>query len=199
MGTHRRRAGGRPTRERRHRLGTGRRASRTDTRGRAAAPRRGQRERDGDADVQRSPGFARSDHRDPAVRRVAGARPRRPPAQWIAATRGSRTVRDDPWERRARRRRSRLAAARSTAHLPRRCPLSAAQASELALRAATTLVVAGGGRSIATDQQAQRLAREAIFLLVFGQTSAIKAAQLDRLADRHHDRRVGLAGAGGRL
>jgi alkylation response protein AidB-like acyl-CoA dehydrogenase len=61
-------------------------------------------------------------------------------------------------------------------------PRQRALASELALRAATTLVVAGGGRSIAADQQAQRLAREAIFLLVFGQTSAVKAAQLDHLS-----------------
>ena len=60
-------------------------------------------------------------------------------------------------------------------------PAQRALASELALRAAATLVVAGGGRSIATDQHAQRLAREALFLLVFGQTSAIKAAQLDHL------------------
>jgi alkylation response protein AidB-like acyl-CoA dehydrogenase len=64
---------------------------------------------------------------------------------------------------------------------PEEMPVQRALASELALRAATTLVVAGGGRSIATDQHAQRLAREAIFLLVFGQTSAIKAAQLDHL------------------
>ncbi|MGA7987684.1 MAG: acyl-CoA dehydrogenase family protein [Candidatus Dormiibacterota bacterium] len=64
---------------------------------------------------------------------------------------------------------------------PEEMPAQRALASELAMRAATTLVVAGGGRSIATDQHAQRLAREAIFLLVFGQTSAIKAEQLDRL------------------
>lgn len=64
---------------------------------------------------------------------------------------------------------------------PDQMPAQRALASELALRAATTLVVAGGGRSIATDHQAQRLAREAIFLLVFGQTSAIKAAQLAQL------------------
>jgi alkylation response protein AidB-like acyl-CoA dehydrogenase len=65
-------------------------------------------------------------------------------------------------------------------------PEERARASELALRAATTLVVSGGGRSIAMDHQAQRLAREAIFLLVFGQTAAIKAAQLHRLYDESH-------------
>jgi alkylation response protein AidB-like acyl-CoA dehydrogenase len=67
---------------------------------------------------------------------------------------------------------------------PETMPEQRARASELALRAATTLVVAGGGRAIAMDHQAQRLAREAIFLLVFGQTAAIKAAQLHRLSPR---------------
>lgn len=66
-------------------------------------------------------------------------------------------------------------------------PALRARASALALRAATTLVVAGGGRSITKDHQAQRLAREALFLLVFGQTAAIKAAQLDHLYDESHD------------
>jgi alkylation response protein AidB-like acyl-CoA dehydrogenase len=69
---------------------------------------------------------------------------------------------------------------------PDAMPEQRARASDLALRAATTLVVAGGGRSIATDHQAQRLAREALFLLVFGQTAAIKAAQLHRLYDGSH-------------
>jgi hypothetical protein len=43
------------------------------------------------------------------------------------------------------------------------------------------LVVTGGGRSITMDHHAQRLAREALFLLVFGQTASIRAAQIDRL------------------
>lgn len=60
-------------------------------------------------------------------------------------------------------------------------PAARARASELALHAATTLVVTGGGRSITMDHHAQRLAREALFLLVFGQTTSIKAAQLNRL------------------
>jgi hypothetical protein len=50
--------------------------------------------------------------------------------------------------------------------------------SLLAVRAATALVAAGGGRSIELGEQAQRLAREAMFLLVFGQTRDIRAAQL---------------------
>jgi alkylation response protein AidB-like acyl-CoA dehydrogenase len=69
---------------------------------------------------------------------------------------------------------------------PEAMPEQRARTSELALRAATTLVVTGGGRSIALDQHAQRLAREALFLLVFGQTPAIKAAQLHRLYDESH-------------
>jgi alkylation response protein AidB-like acyl-CoA dehydrogenase len=70
--------------------------------------------------------------------------------------------------------------------LPEAMPEQRARAAELALRAATTLVVQGGGRAIALDHQAQRLAREALFLLVFGQTAAIKAAQLHRLYDESH-------------
>ena len=69
---------------------------------------------------------------------------------------------------------------------PETMPEERARASELALRAATALVVAGGGRAIAMDHHAQRLAREAIFLLVFGQTAAIKSAQLHRLYDESH-------------
>ena len=69
---------------------------------------------------------------------------------------------------------------------PETMPEERARASELALRAATALVVAGGGRAIAMDHHAQRLAREAIFLLVFGQTAAIKSAQLHRLYDELH-------------
>ena len=64
---------------------------------------------------------------------------------------------------------------------PDEMPAARAGASELALLAATTLVVTGGGRSITLDHHAQRLAREALFLLVFGQTASIKGAQLDRL------------------
>jgi alkylation response protein AidB-like acyl-CoA dehydrogenase len=69
---------------------------------------------------------------------------------------------------------------------PETMPELRARAAELALRAATTLVVTGGGRAIAMDHHAQRLARESIFLLVFGQTAAIKAAQLHRLYDESH-------------
>ena len=60
-----------------------------------------------------------------------------------------------------------------------------AEASELALTAATTLVVAVGGRAVLQTELAQLLAREAVFLLVFGQTAAIKSEQLRvRAADQ---------------
>ncbi|HET9692110.1 MAG TPA: hypothetical protein VFP61_13240 [Acidimicrobiales bacterium] len=51
----------------------------------------------------------------------------------------------------------------------------------LALRAATAVVARGGGASVETGSHAQRLLREAMFLVVFGQTAAIRAAQLTRL------------------
>ncbi|MGW0818565.1 acyl-CoA dehydrogenase family protein [Streptomyces viridiviolaceus] len=51
------------------------------------------------------------------------------------------------------------------------------------LRAATTAaVVAGGGRSMSLDSPAQRLAREAMFLLVQGQTAPVRGAHLAALA-----------------
>ena len=46
---------------------------------------------------------------------------------------------------------------------------------------AAALMARGGGRAIRRDEHAQRLAREALFLLVQGQTPAIRAAQLGRL------------------
>jgi len=61
-------------------------------------------------------------------------------------------------------------------------PAARAWACELAVRATSRLVVAGGGRSVLRSSHAQRLAREAMFLLVFGQTAEIRAAELARLA-----------------
>jgi len=55
-----------------------------------------------------------------------------------------------------------------------------AAASELAVRAAAALAVQDGSRSAAADQHVQRLAREALFLLVFGSRPAIKSALLRR-------------------
>ncbi len=56
-----------------------------------------------------------------------------------------------------------------------------ADASILALRAAAAVSVAGGGRSVEADATAARLMREATFLLVFGQTSDIRAHQTAEL------------------
>ncbi len=54
-----------------------------------------------------------------------------------------------------------------------------AEASAFALRCSAAALAQGGGRGIVRDHQAQRLAREALFLLVQGQTAAIKSAQLE--------------------
>ncbi len=56
-----------------------------------------------------------------------------------------------------------------------------AAASLLAVRAATAVVAAGGGRSVEAASHAARLMREATFLLVFGQSPDIKQAQLAAL------------------
>ena len=55
-----------------------------------------------------------------------------------------------------------------------------AAASELAVRAAAALAVRDGSRSVAVDQQVQRLAREAMFLLVFGSRPGIRSGLLRR-------------------
>jgi alkylation response protein AidB-like acyl-CoA dehydrogenase len=57
---------------------------------------------------------------------------------------------------------------------PALMPAARAAASELALRAASTLAVAAGARGILVGQHAQRLIREAAFLLVFGSRPAIR-------------------------
>jgi alkylation response protein AidB-like acyl-CoA dehydrogenase len=61
-------------------------------------------------------------------------------------------------------------------------PAARARASELAMRAASALTVAQGSRSILSDQHAQRLAREALFLLVFASRPPIRAELLRRLS-----------------
>ena len=55
-----------------------------------------------------------------------------------------------------------------------------AAASELAVRAAAALAARDGSRSVTVDQHPQRLAREALFLLVFGSRPGIKSALLRR-------------------
>ncbi|MEV6057236.1 acyl-CoA dehydrogenase family protein [Streptomyces sp. NPDC052107] len=56
-----------------------------------------------------------------------------------------------------------------------------AEAYEVLRTATTAAVVAGGGRSMALTSRAQRLAREALFLLVQGQTAQTRTAQLRAL------------------
>ena len=64
---------------------------------------------------------------------------------------------------------------------PETMPTARAAASELALRAAGALVVSTGSKAAVRDQHAQRIAREALFLLVYGSRPAVRAALLDRL------------------
>lgn len=54
-------------------------------------------------------------------------------------------------------------------------------ASELAVRAASALVVHEGSSAVTTGASGQRLAREATFLLVFGSRPVISGALLRRL------------------
>lgn len=60
-------------------------------------------------------------------------------------------------------------------------PAARAAASELAWRAAAMLTIGTGARAVLRDDHAQRLVREAAFLLVFGSRPAIRDALLDRL------------------
>jgi alkylation response protein AidB-like acyl-CoA dehydrogenase len=63
-------------------------------------------------------------------------------------------------------------------------PSARATASELAMRAASALVASTGSRAVLLDSQAQRLAREAMFLMVFASRPAIKESLVARLTDR---------------
>ena len=56
-----------------------------------------------------------------------------------------------------------------------------AAAAELAVRSAAALIVGHGSRSILVEDHAQRLYREAAFLLVFGSRTAIRTSLLRRL------------------
>jgi hypothetical protein len=53
-------------------------------------------------------------------------------------------------------------------------PAARAAACELALRATAALVVSQGSTAVLAGQDAQRLAREALFLLEFGSRPPIK-------------------------
>ncbi|MCI4066447.1 acyl-CoA/acyl-ACP dehydrogenase [Micromonospora sp. R77] len=65
---------------------------------------------------------------------------------------------------------------------PDTMPQARAAASHLALRACATLAVAEGSRAVLRDQHAQRLMREATFLLVFGSRPGIRSALTTALA-----------------
>jgi hypothetical protein len=65
---------------------------------------------------------------------------------------------------------------------PEALPAVRAAVTGLALRASAALVVAGGGGAVGLGSHAQRLVREAMFLLVQGQTAAIRREQLRQLA-----------------
>jgi hypothetical protein len=61
---------------------------------------------------------------------------------------------------------------------PAELPAARAAAAELAHRAAGALVVATGSSAVLAGSVAERTAREALFLLVFGSRPAIKEALL---------------------
>lgn len=58
-----------------------------------------------------------------------------------------------------------------------------AHAGELAVRAAATLVAAGGGAAMSLADPAQRYAREALFHLIQAQTAPVRTATLRRYGD----------------
>ncbi|HEU4424409.1 MAG TPA: acyl-CoA dehydrogenase family protein [Pilimelia sp.] len=64
---------------------------------------------------------------------------------------------------------------------PEELPAARAAASEFVLRAAAALVASVGSRAVLLEEHAQRLLREATFLLVFGARPAIREALLERL------------------
>ncbi len=61
-------------------------------------------------------------------------------------------------------------------------PLARGRLGALTVKMTAALVATMGGRSIMADQHGQRLAREAVFLLIQGQTPEIRDAQLADLA-----------------
>jgi alkylation response protein AidB-like acyl-CoA dehydrogenase len=71
---------------------------------------------------------------------------------------------------------------RAATSAPDTLPTVRAHASQLAVRAAASLVVATGSRSILLDAHPQRLMREATFLLVFGTRPPIPAELLKLFA-----------------
>jgi len=92
------------------------------------------------------------------------------------ARRCGRLMGDDPFEAERAAVRAALATADAAG-----VPDARARASNLALRAAARLAVHTGSRSVLRGEPAERLIREAAFLLVFGTRPGIRDALLDRL------------------
>ncbi len=85
---------------------------------------------------------------------------------------------------------------RLDAGTPETMPAARAGAAELAVRAASALLVASGSTSILASSQAQRLAREALFLLVFASRPGIKEHLSGLLLSGSGGAGAGSAGAG---
>jgi alkylation response protein AidB-like acyl-CoA dehydrogenase len=60
-------------------------------------------------------------------------------------------------------------------------PAARAAASELALRATAALMARTGSRSVLRTENAQRLAREALFLAVYGSRPEVRSSLLASL------------------
>jgi alkylation response protein AidB-like acyl-CoA dehydrogenase len=104
------------------------------------------------------------------ARDATGLRPNGSLALGVAA-RCCRLIGPSPLDGELTRRRDRLDSAD-----PESMPAARAAASEFAFQAAGAAVAAAGSHGIVAGQHPQRLAREALFLLVFGSRPAIKAS-----------------------
>jgi alkylation response protein AidB-like acyl-CoA dehydrogenase len=114
-------------------------------------------------------------HRDWLARDAMGLRINGSLALGVAA-RCCALIGPSPLDGELARRRTALDAA-----APGQLPAARAAASDLAMRAATALVAKQGSSAILAGQHAQRLAREALFLLVFASRPAIKEHLTGRL------------------
>jgi alkylation response protein AidB-like acyl-CoA dehydrogenase len=120
-----------------------------------------------------------SPHREWLARDAMGLRPNGSLALGVAA-RCCALIGPSPLDDQLDAARAALDAADSDA-----MPAARAAAAELAMRAAAALVTAQGSRAILVSEHPQRLAREALFLLVFASRPAIRESLSRRLA---HDR-----------
>jgi alkylation response protein AidB-like acyl-CoA dehydrogenase len=114
-------------------------------------------------------------HAEWLARDVAGLRPNGSLSVGVAA-RCCQLIGPGPLEAELASVRARLDAAG-----PASMPAARAAAAELAFRAAGALATAAGSRSILAGEHPQRLAREALFLLVFGSRPAIKESLIGLL------------------